>query len=364
MPNNIRIEGVSKSLEGEVILDRLNLEIPGGKFFALLGPSGCGKTTLLRLIAGLEEAEEGNIFLGNEDITYTPIYKRRIKTVFQHYALFPHLSVFENVAYSLRLQSIDKAEIAERVESTLKNMRLWGHEKKRIHNLSGGQQQRVALARAIVSRPEVLLLDEPLAALDLKLKEQMLVELSELQEKLGTTFVYVTHDQTEALTVADTMAIMNHNGKIEQIGSPQEIYEFPVSRFAAHFVGSTNLIEGVLRRKEDSFYVESEGLGSIEVYCPIEKNWMIPGCPLFMSIRPEKVRISKHPLEGFSNQLSGIVSNIIYYGRATQYQVHLLNGQLVIVFVQNEKHFPSEVIQYDDPVFLYFQKENIVLLEH
>lgn len=361
---NIRLEGVSKSIGGENILDNLTLEIPAGKFFALLGPSGCGKTTLLRLLAGLETVDSGRILLGNQDITEMPIYKRKVNTVFQQYALFPHLSVFENVAYSLRVKNMGNEEVKNRVLNALKTVRLLGHENKRIYYLSGGQQQRVALARALVSEPEVLLLDEPLAALDQNLKEQMLIELIDLQDKLQTTFVYVTHDQNEALTVADRIAIMNDQGHIEQLGTPKEIYEFPISRFVANFVGSTNILEGILRRKEGYFEVETTGVGPIAVYTPTERNWMIPGCHLFVSIRPEKIDISKTPMQGFSNQLRGIVTSIIYYGKATQYRVRLANGQHLTVFEQNEEHFPTENIDYDDEVYLYFQKENVTLLEH
>lgn len=361
---SIRLEGVSKSIGGENILDNLTLDIPAGKFFALLGPSGCGKTTLLRLLAGLEVVDSGRIFLGEEDITDLPIYRRRINTVFQQYALFPHLSVFENVAYSLRVKRMGEEEVRGRVHNVLKTVRLLGHENKPTSHLSGGQQQRVALARALVSEPEVLLLDEPLAALDMNLKEQMLIELIDLQDKLKTTFVYVTHDQNEALTVADRIAIMNEQGRIEQLGTPKEIYEFPISRFVANFVGSTNILEGMLRRREGHFEVETAGLGTVAVYAPTEKNWMIPGCHLYVSIRPEKIDISKKPLEGFSNHLRGSVTSIIYYGKATQYRVRLNNGQLLTVFEQNEEHFPTENIDYDDEVHLYFQKENVTLLEH
>ncbi len=360
----IRVENVSKSIDGETILDKVNLEIPAGQFFALLGPSGCGKTTLLRLLAGLESVDSGKIFLGDEDITNLPIYERRINTVFQQYALFPHLSVFENVAYSLRIKKFKEDDIKSRVLECLKTVRLNGFESKFPRNLSGGQQQRVALARAIINEPDVLLLDEPLAALDLKLKEEMLLELINLQDKLKTTFIYVTHDQFEALTVSDQMAIMNKRGTIGQIGTPKQIYEFPASRFVANFVGNTNIIEGVLRIADKVQTVEIEGLGHFSVYVPTEKYWMIPGCRLFVSIRPEKIEISKHEREGFSNYLAGKVVDIIYYGRTTQYHVKLKNGQILMVFEQNEEHFPTETIDYDDTVHLYFQKENVVLLEH
>lgn len=360
---HISVKNVSKSYNGEVILENLNLEIPAGQFFALLGPSGCGKTTLLRLLAGLTAVDSGRIFLGDEDITNQPIYERRINTVFQQYALFPHLNVFENVAYSLRLRNVKSATITEKVHAILKVVRLAGHEHKYIHSLSGGQQQRVALARAIINEPDVLLLDEPLAALDLKLREQMLIELIDLQDKLKTTFVYVTHDQLEALTVADQMAIMNINGQIEQIGKPKDIYEFPLSRFVAHFVGSTNIFEGVFHERNHRMEIEVEDLGVFVVHAPEEKTWMIPGWHLSMSIRPEKIQMSRTKLEGFDNHLIGSVMNIIYHGSMTKYQVRLENGTLLNVFKQNEKHFPAETFDYDDTVHLYFPKENVVLLE-
>jgi len=359
----IRFERVTKLYEGEIVLDNLSLEIPMGQFFALLGPSGCGKTTILRLLAGLEEVDSGKIFLGDEEITHQPVFKRKINTVFQQYALFPHLTVFENVAYSLRVRRFSDDLIKTKVSETLKMVRLTGFESKFPRSLSGGQQQRIALARALVNEPAVLLLDEPLAALDLKLKEEMLIELSELQDKLQTTFIYVTHDQFEALTVSDQMAIMNEQGYIEQMGTPKTIYEFPASRFVANFVGNTNIIEGKLYLNDGKYSVEVEGLGFFNVYSAEEKFWMIPGCRLFMSIRPEKIFISKKEKEGFANHLTGKVVDIIYYGRSTQYRVRLKNGRLLLVFEQNEEHFPQESIDYDDSVHLYFQKENVVLLE-
>ena len=359
----IKVENICKSYDGDLILDKLNLEIPSGQFFALLGPSGCGKTTLLRLLAGLETVDSGKIYLGSQDITNVPIYKRKINTVFQQYALFPHLSLFDNVAYGLRVKGVNEAKIKDRVYDVLKAVQLLGYENKKIRSLSGGQQQRVALARAIINEPEVLLLDEPLAALDLKLKEQMLVELIDLQDKLKTTFVYVTHDQTEALAVADKMAIMNVNGEIEQIGTPKQIYEFPSSRFVANFVGKTNIIEGVLKQKNESLEVEIEGLGSFSVFVPQKKDWMISERTIFMNIRPEKIYISKKEIPNFSNHLTGNVIDIIYHGLSTQYNVELRTGRIIKVFEQNEEHFPQEDIDYNDKVNLYFQKENVVLLE-
>lgn len=360
---NIRLERIKKSYHGEIIIEDINLTIPGGKIFALLGPSGSGKTTILRLIAGFETVDEGKIYLGNADITDVPINERHINTVFQNYALFPHLNVYDNIAFSQRLKKVPEDVIEQKVQKVIKTVHLEKHLYKSIQQLSGGQQQRVALARAIINEPEVLLLDEPLAALDLKLRERMLLELIDLQSTLKTTFVYVTHDQFEALTVADVMAIMNPDGQIEQVGTPKEIYEFPVSSFVAQFVGSTNIFKGALLFEDDKQYLDIPDLAKVEVQAQKQKEWAYNGAVILMSIRPEKIDISKTPLEGFTNSLQGIVTSIVYHGRSTQYNVRLNNGQIVQVFEQNEEHFPKEVIDYDDQVYLYWQKENVVLLE-
>jgi spermidine/putrescine transport system ATP-binding protein len=359
----IRLKGIQKKFDGELVLENVNLTIPSGSFFALLGPSGSGKTTLLRLIAGFEKVDAGQIFLGPKDITHMPINERRVNTVFQNYALFPHLNVFNNVAYGLRLKGFKKDAIEQKVIKILKAVHLEKHIYKSIDQLSGGQQQRVALARAVVNEPEVLLLDEPLAALDLALRELMLVELMELQDELKTTFVYVTHDQSEALTVADRMAIMNADGEIEQVGTPKEIYEFPASSFVASFVGSTNIFKGVIREVAWRNKIELDGLGQFDVFVPADKPWAVQDAHVLMSLRPEKIELSKSELAGFSNHLTGVVNAIIYHGRSTQYRILLGNGMMVHVFEQNEEHFQQEVIDYDDRVHLYWQKENVVLLE-
>ena len=269
---NIRLKNVSKSLKGTRILQNIHLNIPTGKFFALLGPSGCGKTSLLRLIAGLDKVDSGQIFLDDVDITDWPIHKRPINVVFQNYALFPHLNVFDNIAYSLKLKKIPAPLIKQKVFKLLEAFHLENHVHKSITELSGGQQQRVALARAIINEPDVLLLDEPLAALDFKLREKMLLELIELQDKLKTTFLYVTHDQFEALTVADQMAIMNPNGEIEQIGTPKEIYEFPHSSFVAKFVGMTNIFSGQLHNVHNDPELVVPNIGCFKISLPQEKN--------------------------------------------------------------------------------------------
>lgn len=360
---SIKLQNLSKSIHGQPILPKMDLVIPGGKFFALLGPSGCGKTTLLRLIAGLEIADTGKIYLGDDDITRKPINERSINIVFQDYALFPHLNVFENIAYSLRLKKIPKQVIDQKVFKLLEAFHLDPHIYKLPTQLSGGQQQRVALARAIIDEPEILLLDEPLAALDFKLREKMLLELIYWQDELETTFIYVTHDQFEALTVADQMAIMNHHGEIEQIGTPKEIYEFPLSSFVARFVGTTNTWHGKLREMDSEPEIEISELGRFKIYIPKKKNWMKEGYDIVMSIRPEKIFISKTEAKNFSNQIKGIVQSIVYHGRSTQYNVRLEDKTIVQVFEQNEEHFPHEDIDYDNEVYLYWQKENAVLLE-
>lgn len=381
---NIKLSNISKSFGDEPILTNLNLEIPSGSFFALLGPSGSGKTTLLRLIAGFETADSGTIHLGDTDITHVPIHKRRVNTVFQNYALFPHMNVFDNVAYSLKIAGKSKDFIDQKVRQMLAKVHLEKHIFKNISQLSGGQKQRVALARSIVNEPDVLLLDEPLAALDLKLREAMLLELIELQDTLKTTFVYVTHDQFEALTVADYMAIMNTEGEIEQVGSPEDVYEFPKSSFVAQFVGTTNLFEGTAKKIEEGtefvvpelgvFLVDTQKSSPVrttkqsahttETIMPYSQGQIvIPEGKVQMSIRPEKIEISKTRQEGFSNELTGTVDAIVYHGRSTQYNVLVKNGQLVQVFEQNENHFSTEAIDYDDYVFLQWQKENAVLLE-
>lgn len=361
---SIKLEKLKKSISGGMIISDISLTIPAGKFFALLGPSGCGKTTLLRLIAGLEKADAGKIFLGDEDITYDPIHERPINIVFQNYALFPHLNVFDNIAYSLRLNKLPKFVIEQKVFKILEAFHLENHIYKSPAQLSGGQQQRVALARAIVNEPDVLLLDEPLAALDFKLRERMLIELIELQDKLKTTFVYVTHDQFEALTVADQMAIMNHRGEIEQIGTPKEIYEFPHSSFVAKFVGTTNIISGTLRHFDTPEpEIEIPDLGRFKLLISHKKPWMKEGCDVLMSIRPEKIFISKKDVKNFSNSVKGVVQSIVYHGRSTQYNIVLKNHLKIQVFEQNEEHFPQEVIDYDNEVNLYWQKENVVILE-
>lgn len=365
---DVELRQVTKSYRGdEPIIENINLTIPSGKFFALLGPSGCGKTTILRLIGGFEQVNSGHIFIGGRDVTDLPSNQRSVNTVFQNYALFPHLNVFENVAYSLRVRNVDESIIKSKVIQFLRAFGLEKHIYKPVTELSGGQQQRVALARAVINEPAVLLLDEPLAAMDYRLREKMLVELIDLQDSLQTTFLYVTHDPFEALTVADQMAIMNSDGEIEQVGTPKEIYEFPVSSFVANFVGPANILRGTLKLEGDTASVVVEELGNFPVLTSRQREqvhaWMTDGASILLSIRPEKIFITKRVLEGYATRLSGMVRSIVYAGRSTEYTVHINDTFSLRVFEQNEEHVAQEVIDYDDEVYLYWQPKNVVVLE-
>ncbi len=363
--NGIRLVNIDKKLSGAQVLQEFNLNIPGGSFFALLGPSGCGKTTLLRLMAGFEHVDAGKIFLGTEDITNMPINQRRINTVFQNYALFPHLNVFDNIAYGLRLKNFSLKDIKIKVEQVLTAVHMEQFADRDVTLLSGGQQQRVALARAIVNEPAVLLLDEPLAALDLQLREKMLVELIELQSQLKTTFVYVTHDQTEALAVADYMVIMGPQGVIEQVGAPKDIYEYPATSFVANFVGSSNVFKGTLLASEveEHWELMVDQVGNFTIATHQSEFWMKDGAELLMSVRPEKLVISKMSLTGFDNSVTGIVIAIIYHGRSTEYNVRLKMGQLIQIFEQNDQHVASaDLIDYDDQVYVYWHSNAATLM--
>lgn len=360
---NIRLVDITKSYDSDLILKDFNLTIPEGSFFVLLGPSGCGKTTLLRLIDGLEKVDSGKIFLGNDDITDVPIDKRNINTVFQNYALFPHLNVFDNIAYGLRIKKLDKEIIEQKVHKVIKSVNLEKYIYKSIQQLSGGQKQRVALARAIVNEPDVLLFDEPLAALDLKLRERMLVELIDLQKSLKTTFVYVTHDQSEALAVADKIAVMSYDGIVEQIGSSKEIYEFPQTSFVARFIGTTNLFEAILHLNGDSAIANISGLGDFKITIDETKKWISDGCYCLLSLRPEKIVVTKKELTGFDNKLSGIITSSIYQGRSTIYNIRLPNKETIQVFHQNVENTENEVMHISEEVNLYWQKNNFILLQ-
>jgi spermidine/putrescine transport system ATP-binding protein len=318
---DVRLEAVTKRFDDVVAVDELTLEVPRGAFFALLGPSGCGKTTTLRMIGGFEEPTEGTIFLGDRDVTGLPPYRRDVNTVFQSYALFPHLSIFENVAFGLRRRGIKGNDLRGQVTKILELVQLAGFERRKPRQLSGGQQQRVALARALVNSPRVLLLDEPLGALDLKLRKEMQLFIKALQHDLGITFIHVTHDQEEAMTMADSIAVMNQ-GHIEQLGSPDELYERPATPFVARFLGVSNLLEG-----------EADGDGAVRLGDgTVVRAPAVAGRKgaVAIGIRPEKIRLGA----GEENRLSGEVSERAYIGVSTQYIVGTAHGPIT-VYVQN-----------------------------
>ena len=321
-PADVRLLGVSKRFDDVVAVDDLTLEIPSGSFFALLGPSGCGKTTTLRMIGGFEEPDGGTIEVGGKPVTGVPPYKREVNTVFQSYALFPHLNVFENVAFGLRRKKVPKAQLQGRARDLLRTVGLEGLDERKPSQLSGGQQQRVALARALVNSPKVLLLDEPLGALDLKLRKQMQLELKRIQSELGLTFVHVTHDQEEAMTMADAIAVM-HRGRIEQLGSPTDLYERPRSAFVAGFLGVSNLLDGTVTTAGS---VRVDDIGELRVGAELPTA----GTRVRIGVRPEQLRLDASG----ANAITGTVAERAYIGVATQYVVDTSAGKLT-VFVQS-----------------------------
>jgi spermidine/putrescine transport system ATP-binding protein len=316
---DVRLVDVTKRFEDVVAVDRLSLEIEHGSFFALLGPSGCGKTTTLRMIGGFEQPTEGQIYLGDTEVSGLPSYKRDVNTVFQSYALFPHLSVFENVAFGLRRQGVRGATLTGQVNEILRLVGLEGMEKRKPRQLSGGQQQRVAVARALVNKPKVLLLDEPLGALDLKLRKQMQLELKGIQHDIGITFVHVTHDQEEAMTMADQIAVMN-DGRIEQLGTPTELYETPSTAFVAGFLGVSNLILGTVSGP-DTVRLRSGPEVRVRPDALAGRTGEVA-----VGIRPEKIELG----QGQSNSLDGTVVEEAYVGVSTQYIVETGCGRLTV----------------------------------
>ena len=331
MRGDLRLVNVTKQYGDFTAVNDLSLTIPEGSFFALLGPSGCGKTTTLRMIAGLEEPTVGTISLGETDITYTKPYQRPINTVFQNYALFPHLSIYENIAFGLRRRGIK--DVDEAVSKALDLVELPHLAQRKPTQLSGGQQQRIALARAIVNRPALLLLDEPLGALDLKLRRQMQIELKWIQKEVGLTFVHVTHDQEEAMTMADTIAVMNE-GEIEQMGSPADLYDNPETAFVANFLGQSNLIKGsIVGADGDNAVVDLFGQ---KIALPKSRSHAVDNS-IYAGIRPEKFRISRVATPTSGNILTGgKIEDVSYIGVSTQYQVMMPWGQELMVFEQND----------------------------
>ena len=335
----VQLAGIRKSFDGKEVIPQLDLTINNGEFLTLLGPSGCGKTTVLRLIAGLETVDSGRIMLDNEDITHVPAENRYVNTVFQSYALFPHMTVFENVAFGLRMQKTPAAEITPRVMEALRMVQLETFAQRKPHQLSGGQQQRVAIARAVVNKPRLLLLDESLSALDYKLRKQMQNELKALQRKLGITFVFVTHDQEEALTISDMIVVMRE-GRIEQDGTPREIYEEPKNLFVAGFIGEINKFNATVIERLDEQRVRANVEGR---ECNIYVNFAVePGQKLHVLLRPEDLRVEEINDDNHAEGLIGYVRERNYKGMTLESVVELENGKMVMV---------SEFFNEDDPDF-------------
>ncbi|HJQ70987.1 MAG TPA: ABC transporter ATP-binding protein [Blastocatellia bacterium] len=323
----VELLNVSKRFADTVAVDSVMLRVTGGEFLTLLGPSGCGKTTLLRMIAGFEVPDEGRVTLGGRDVTGVPPFKRDVTTVFQHYALFPHMNVFENVAFGLKQKRVERESMKARVAEALGMVKMGGLEKRLPSELSGGQQQRVALARALVLHPRVLLLDEPLAALDQKLRKQMQVELKGLQQRVGISFIYVTHDQEEALTMSDRIVVMNA-GRIEQTGRADEIYERPQTEFVAGFIGVSNIINGTVEGSRQEYSIIKLGGGTVEAL----GNDLRVGDAVRLMVRPEKIAIS---FDGSDGALAATIESAVYLGDSTHWRVKLGDGQTMTVLEQN-----------------------------
>jgi len=355
---------VAKSIDGAdpgagfLAVDHIDLEVNEGEFFSLLGPSGCGKTTTLRMIGGFEQPTSGQVELQGKDVTWLPPYQRNVNTVFQNYALFPHLTIFENVAFGLRRKKVADAEVKSRVTEMLKLVELPGFEHRRPNQISGGQAQRVALARALVNRPAVLLLDEPLGALDLKLRKQMQVELKRIQQEVGITFVYVTHDQEEAMTMSDRIAVMN-KGRYEQLGDPEVLYERPQTRFVAGFLGVSNLLPAVASGGQGT-YAGLRLKDGTDVRVP---TTLLDGRSgdIALGVRPEKIRLHEpnDEIPAGSNRLAGTIDHASYLGVSTQYIVKLADGHSVTVYEQNvQRATKSELWANGENVQLSWQPEH------
>lgn len=356
----IVLDGVSKNYGPTQAVNKVSLSLYKGELFALLGGSGCGKSTLLRILAGFETPTEGRIWIDGQDVTDWPPYQRPVNMMFQSYALFPHMNVFDNVAFGLRQEHLPTERIRERTLEGLSLVQMEGLAERKPSELSGGQKQRVALARSLVKRPKLLLLDEPLAALDKRLREQTQFELVNIQEQVGITFVMVTHDQEEAMTMASRMAIMKH-GTIRQVGPPHDVYEFPRSRYVAQFIGSMNLFDGVVEEEQDDHVLIRSG----EVECPLQVSHAgsLPvGSHVTVGIRPEKIMLSKTPHPNVNNFTKGVVQEIAYLGDMSIYHVLLETGKIVQSSWPNLRRFSERDITWEDEVYLQWKPENGVVL--
>jgi putrescine transport system ATP-binding protein len=356
----VRLSGVRKEFDGFVAVDNVDLSIRQGEIFALLGASGCGKSTLLRLLAGFERPTRGDIHIDGQAMQELPPYRRPVNMMFQSYALFPHMTVEQNVAFGLQQDGLPKARIAARVEEMLALVQMGSMARRKPHQLSGGQQQRVALARSLAKSPKVLLLDEPMGALDKKLRSHMQLELANIIERLGVTCVMVTHDQEEAMTMAHRIAIMDA-GKIRQIGSPDEIYEQPSCRFTAGFIGSVNLLEGHIGDDEkDHITIVSPDFGQ-----PIYVGHGVSGfegMPVALALRPEKLRIQREPPAQRYNKAEGVIEDIAYFGSHSIYHVRLGSGAKLLVNSANAQRWAAEALTWNDRVWVFWDDQSGVVL--
>jgi spermidine/putrescine transport system ATP-binding protein len=359
----VELRGITHRYGRTAAVRSLSLQIRKGEFFSLLGPSGCGKTTTLRIIGGFVEPTEGEVFIGGRRETHLPPYKRDVNTVFQNYALFPHMSVAQNVALGLRMKRIPARETAERVDQALQLVSLQDFRERRPGQLSGGQQQRVALARALINEPLVLLLDEPLGSLDLKLRKQMQLELSRLQRRVGITFIYVTHDQEEALSMSDRIALMR-DGVIEQVDTPQGLYESPTSRFVADFIGTSNFFEGTVEKSlphADAHLVgvSIDGLGTV---WSVSQQPHREGSRVTVALRPERIVLAEVPPEESGNCFAGKLQKVAYLGSVAHCYVELPDGRQVVAYRQNASNGPARP-DHPDETLVCWRAESSIILE-
>ena len=347
----VKLENVSKSFGKSNVIDDVSLDIYEGEFITLLGSSGCGKTTILRMISGLESVTSGKVYIDNKDVTHVDPTKREVNTIFQNFALFPKMTVKDNITFGLRMKKVNPSEIEKRCANVIKLVKLDGFENRYPHELSGGQQQRVAIARGIIMNPKVLLLDESLCSLDLKLKKSMQVELKRIQKKLGITFIYVTHNQEEALSMSDRIAIIN-KGKIEQLGTPQEIYKNPQKVFVADFIGEANIIDAeVIKKKEDSIKVSMLEDYLLEI--PTDKEFSI-GDKIKIVIRPEDIKISKRKM---NNSINGIIIVTTYNGNSTNILIDIPGKKDIKVSIIDDEKY-----NYNEEVYIMFDPKHVIPL--
>jgi spermidine/putrescine transport system ATP-binding protein len=359
----LRFENITKRYGQNTVLDNVNISISSGEVFSLLGPSGCGKTTLLRICGGFETPDTGKVFLDGVDITDLPANKRAVRTVFQNYALFPHMTVWENIAFGLKATGVDAKTINEEIPKYLDLVQLKGFEKRKPGQLSGGQRQRVAIARALINRPKVLLLDEPLAALDLKLRQRMLIELDTIHDDVGITFIFVTHDQQEAMSISDHIAVLQA-GKVEQIGTPPQLYEAPRTSFVAAFIGDTNFFSGTVEEVDGDYCtLVIDGFPSIRLY---NDKKVHKGENIHVSIRPEKFTLFPTPCEktnANTNILEGIVEEIIYLGSHTRYWIRVQDWRISLIKQHSGYTLDEKAIKWGDKVWLKFEADNAYMLD-